>query len=412
VIALRILAALAGILVILATLMSAVRTVILPRGVPVRLGRRVFRAMRFLFDLRVGKDASYERRDRIFALYSPVSLLVLLVVWLSFEFVGYALVFIGIGIEPIRDAATASGSALLTLGLVHPESLGATLTSFTEAAIGFMLLALLISYLPTLYGVFSRREAAVETLESRAGSPPSAVELIVRFWRIEFINEMPLLWERWEDWFVELAETHTSFPVLAFFRSPQPDQSWVTAAGTVLDAASLKVAALDRPRDPRAELMIRAGYLALRRVASFFDLPFDPDPQPGDPISIMRDEFEEVWEKLAAAGVPLKADRDRAWFDFAGWRVNYDTVLLELAALVQAPPTPWTADRSPVVGSAARSRSPVAAAAEGNEPAAADGEGEGERDLPRRTPARAARAPAGERARGNGGGRRGSGRRR
>jgi hypothetical protein len=348
-IVLRVLAAASGVFLILATLMSAVRTVILPRGVPVRLGRAVFRTMRLLFELRVGSDASYERRDRIFALYAPLTLLVLTVVWLTLVFIGYTLVYIGIGIDPPREAMTVSGSALLTLGLIHPEEFGATLVSFTEAAVGFLVLALLISYLPTLYGVFSRREAAVETLEVRAGSPPTAVELIERYWSIEFFDELPSLWEKWEAWFVELAETHTSFPALAFFRSPEPGQSWVTASGTVLDGAALYLAAVDRPREPRAELMIRAGYIALRRVASFFRIEFDNDPRPDDAISIQREEFDEAYDRLALVGVPLRSDRDAAWRDWAGWRVNYDTVLLSLAALTEAPPTPWTADRSPIV---------------------------------------------------------------
>jgi hypothetical protein len=349
VIALRVLAGVSGGVVVIATLMSAVRTVILPRGVPVRLGRHVFRAMRKLFELRVGKDASYHRRDRVFALYAPVTLLVLLVTWLTLSLAGYLLVFVAIGTTSLADAATASGSALLTLGLHHPESIGATIVSFTEAAIGFILLALLISYLPTIYGVFSRREAAVMALETRAGSPPSAAVMLERYWLIEFFDELSALWERWEAWFVELSETHTSFPALAFFRSPEPGHSWITAAGTVLDAASLRCSALAAPRDPRAELMIRAGYLALRRIATFFGFSYDPDPRSDDPISITRQEFDQACERLGAAGVPVKADRDQAWQDFAGWRVNYDTVLLELAALTQAPPTPWTADRSPIV---------------------------------------------------------------
>jgi hypothetical protein len=349
VIALRVLAGAAGIFVILGTLMSAVRTVILPRGVPVKLGRRVFRTMRWLFELRVGHDASYEHRDRVFALYAPVTLLVLIVTWLTLEFAGYTLVYVALGIDPLREAITVSGSALLTLGLIHPEALGATLVSFTEAAVGFIVLALLISYLPTLYGVFSRREAAVETLEIRAGSPPTAVEMLDRFWRIQFFDELPALWDRWEAWFVELAETHTSFPALVFFRSPDPGQSWITAAGTVLDAASLKVSTVDGPRDPSAELTIRAGYVALRRIARFFRIDFDDEPRPDDPISIQREEFDAAYERLLLAGVPLRSDRAAAWRDFAGWRVNYDTVLLSLSALTQAPPTPWTADRSPVV---------------------------------------------------------------
>ena len=152
-IALRVLSGIAGVSLVIATLMSAVRTVILPRGVPVRLSRRVFRFMRILFEFRVGKDASYLRRDRVFALYAPITLLMLLVTWLLLTFTGYTLVFVAVGTESISDAVTTSGSALLTLGLHHPESMGATLVSFTEAAVGFILLALLISYLPTLYRV-------------------------------------------------------------------------------------------------------------------------------------------------------------------------------------------------------------------------------------------------------------------
>jgi hypothetical protein len=359
VIALRVLAVLAGALIVLATLASAVRTVVLPRGVPVRLSRRVFRMMRWIFELRVGRDASYEHRDRIFALYAPVTLLMLMITWLALAFTGYTLVYLGIGIDPLRDAITVSGSALLTLGLIHPEDFGATLVSFTEAAVGFIVLALLIAYLPTLYGVFSRREAAVETLEVRAGSPPTAVEMIERYWRIEFFDELPALWERWEAWFVEVAETHTSFPALVFFRSPEPTQSWVTAGGTIMDAAALYLSAVDRPREPRAELAIRAGYVAFRRIARFYGTEYDENPRPDDPISIQREEFDAACDRLTAAGVPMKLDRDAAWRDYAGWRVNYDTVLLSLAALTQAPPTPWTADRSPVVGGFTQSARPM-----------------------------------------------------
>ena len=345
----RVLAVLGGAFIVLATLMSAVRTVIVPRGVPVRLGRRVFLIMRYLFELRIGRDASYSHRDRVFALYGPVTLLILLFTWIALVFVGYTLIYLGLGVEPVREAVEVSGSSLFTLGFSHPNEMGPTIASFTQAAAGLILLTLLIAYLPMLYGVFSRREAAVTTLESRAGAPPSAAEFLERLWRIEYFDHLADVWTRWEDWFVELAETHTSFPALAFFRSPEPDHSWVIAAGTVLDTAALTCSSIDRPRDPRAELMIRAGYLALRRIAAFFGFVFDPDPKADDPISITRHEYEQVCLRLASAGVPLKRDGDQAWRDFAGWRVNYDTVLLELAALTQAPPAPWTGDRSPIV---------------------------------------------------------------
>src|SRR6202011_1163656 len=151
-----------------------------------------------------------------------------------------------------------------------PPVFPATVLTYTEAGLGLLLLTLLITYLPTIYGAFSRREASVALLEVRAGSPPTAVEMMIRFHRIGQTDRLAGLWRRWEQWFVEVEETHTSFPTLVFFRSPQPDHSWVTAAGTVLDAASLWLAAVEHPADPDAQLMIRAGTLALRRIANLY----------------------------------------------------------------------------------------------------------------------------------------------
>lgn len=128
-----------------------------------------------------------------------------------------------------------------------------------------------------------------------------------------------------------------TYPALVWFRSPQPDRSWVVAAGTVLDAASPWLAAVDHPPDPRAGLCIRAGYVALRRIADFFGIAHERHPGPHDPISIARTEFDEVVDRMAEAGIPIRRDRERAWRDFAGWRVNYDTVLLRLAELTLAP---------------------------------------------------------------------------
>ena len=101
-------------------------------------------------------------------------------------------------------------------------------------------------------------------------------------------------------------------------------------------------------REPRADLCIRAGYIALRRIASFFGAEVDVNPQATDPIAVSRTEFDQAYEALTAGALPVRADREQAWRDFAGWRVNYDTPLLFLSELVTAPYAPWTADRSPV----------------------------------------------------------------
>src|SRR5260221_6178923 len=153
-----------------------------------------------------------------------------------------------------------------------------------------MMVALLIAYLPTIYSAFSRREAAVSLLEVRAGSPPSAVELIERYQRIHGLDRLHDLWVSWEVWFAELEESHTSLAALVFFRSPKPQQSWVTSAGAVLDAAALVNAAIDVEHDLQADMTIRAGFLALRSIADFFGVAHDANPKPTDPISVSRAE--------------------------------------------------------------------------------------------------------------------------
>ena len=144
----------------------------------------------------------------------------------------------------------------------------------------------------------------------------------------------------------KLTESHTSLPALVFFRSPQPSRSWVTAAGAILDTASLTLAAVDIPHEPQADLCIRAGYIALRRISDYFGVRYDANPRPGDPISITRQEFDQACDELASQGVPIKPDRDLAWLNYAGWRVNYDTVLLALARITMAPHALWVSDRS------------------------------------------------------------------
>jgi hypothetical protein len=184
-------------------------------------------------------------------------------------------------------------------------------------------------------------------LEVRAGDPPSALEMLLRYHRIHGLERLTELWPIWEMWFSDIDESHTSQPALVHFRSPASNHSWVTAAGAVLDAAAVMLSAIDLPKDPQAMLCIRAGFLSLQHIATFFDLPFPEDPHyPQHPISVTRPEFDEVCKRLAEQGISLVADLDAAWSDFAGWRVNYDQALLGLCALTLAPPAQWSSDRA------------------------------------------------------------------
>ena len=335
---------LVGAFMVLGTVGSAVRTVVLPRGIPAKLASVVFVSIRRIFNLRVHRADSYEVQDRVMAVYAPLALLALAVTWLVIVFIGYMAMFWALGPHSLRQTFTLSGSSLLTLGFRSTTDIPRLVLIFSEATLGLTLAALLITYLPTLYSSFSRRETMVTLLEVRAGRPPSGAQMIERFSRIHTLADLAPTWERWEEWFADLEETHNSQPALVFFRSPQPDHSWVTAAGAVLDGAALYEALVGH--EGAATLCLRAGYLALRRVADFFGIPYDPDPAPDDPISIARDEFDEVVDHLRAAGVPIVEDIDQAWRDFKGWRVNYDAVLLRLASLVMAPYAPWSSDRS------------------------------------------------------------------
>ena len=335
-----------GALLVAFTLLSAIKTFVLPRAAPDWLTRLVFLAVRRLFDLRLRRSRSYPQRDRVMAFYAPLSLLALLPVWLSLVQLGYTGMFWGSGVTPWNEAFHLSGSSLLTLGSATTTSIPLLFLVYTEATIGLILVALLIAYLPTMYAAFQRRETAVALLEVSAGSPPSAVEMLLRFNRLHGLERLSELWKTWEAWFVDIEESHTSLAALVFFRSPQPDHSWVTAAGAVLDAAALTRSTVDIPTDVQADLCIRAGYLALRHIADFFRVSYDPNPKYGDAISVTRAEFESACEQLAERGVPLKPDREQAWQDFAGWRVNYDQELLALAGLTMAPNAPWSSDRA------------------------------------------------------------------
>ncbi len=343
---LRIVVFLAGAYVVANTVLSAVRTFVLPRAVQVFISRTVFVGVRRLFRLLARPSRPYAFRDRVMAMYVPTSLVVLPATWLVLLGSGFTAMLWAVGVHPLREAFVVSGSSLFTLGFERPDSLPAAILSFVEAPLGLGLVALLISYLPSIYAAFSRRETVVSQLEPLAGSPPSSREMLLRHHRILGMERLERVWRRWQEWFADIEESHTSFAALAFLRSPEPDRSWVTAAGCILDTASLSEACLERPASPETQICIRAGYVALRRIADFFAVGYDPDPRPDDPISIRREEFDALWDGLAAEGVRLKPDRDQAWRDYTGWRVNYDTVLLALAGITMAPYALWSSDRA------------------------------------------------------------------
>lgn len=342
---LRTLIGLSGVLLALSTFLSAIKLVVVPKGTSQRITRFVFTLVRTALRPYARRNLPWDKRDHRLAFYAPVSLVLMPLVWVSLIIIGFAGIQWALNPASFGDAFYVSGSSMLTLGVMFRRNGPAAIASFSQAALGLIVVALLISYLPAIYAAYSKREALVGLLESRAGMPPSPVTMLVRYQTIGALDQLDSFFVRWEDWFVELEESHTNFAALNFFRSPQVDRSWITAAGCVLDTAALYLSVVDVPRSPQASLSLRAGFLSLRTIADYFWIEHNDEPRPTDPISISRREFELMYFELVAAGVPIKADHDKAWTDFCGWRVNYDATLVQLAAMIQVPAALWSSDR-------------------------------------------------------------------
>lgn len=340
--AVEILVFVVGLWAAVAVVFSAVRTVAVPRGEQVWLARVLFGVSGAVFSMLIGLVRSEDHKEAFRARYAPMTMLMMPFVWALGVIGGFSAMFWALDVRPYRDALVLSGSSFTTLGFRSTDSFLELLLAIGEALLGLGLVALLLSFMPSLYSAFSRREALVARLEVRAGRPPSPEEMILRAYRIGWLESLADTWSHWEQWFIEVEEAHTTYPALNFFRSPVAWRSWVTASGTVLDTASLLQSSVAVPNAPEASLCIRAGYTALNRIADFLGLDHDPAPSSTDEVSVDRAEFDDMWDLLAAEGVPLVADRDQAWRDFAGWRVNYDRALLAICARVDAPPGRWT----------------------------------------------------------------------
>ena len=337
-----------GFIGVILTLFSALSTFVLPRAARSQLNRVVFGLLRRVFEFILHFAKSYERRDAIMAYYAPIAVILLVPTWYILVSMGFTAMYWALGAGDWLTSFRLSGSSLFTLGFANADGLALAILEFIEAMLGLIMVGLLISYLPTMYSAFSRREQVVNMLEVRAGNPPSAVEMLLRFHRNQGLEKLSEYWKIWEAWFADIEESHTTLSALVFFRSPRAENSWVTAAGAVLDAAAITLSAIEIPYEVSAALCIRAGFLAFHRIADYFDVPHPHNPHyPDVPICVERAEFDSVLDQLAQAGLPLKPDRELAWKNFAGWRVNYDRSLILLCGLVMAPSAPWSGDRIP-----------------------------------------------------------------
>jgi hypothetical protein len=329
---------------------SVVGTLVVPRGVNSLISRAVDRALDVGFLQLARRVRSFERRDRILAWQSPLSLLVRLAVWLGFLVAGFALLLLPSLNGQLGPALSHAGSSMFTLGYAAPTGTGSTTLEYLAAFTGLVVIGLQVGYLPTLYAAFNRRETEVTLLTSRAGIPAWGPEILARTrWGIED-GDVPALLEglfaAWERWAAEVAESHTTYLTLARLRSPRPLSHWLTSLIAVMDAAAMHLA-LAPSREPKlaSRLSLRMGFVALQQIATFMRLPVPEDPDPDGPVTVSFDEFRAATAMLRQVGYPIERTDEEAWPHFRGWRANYDTVAMLLARQLDAPPALWTGTR-------------------------------------------------------------------
>jgi hypothetical protein len=361
VIAAQALATLFGAALTAAVLASALETVVLPRKGFTRIARAVFAlADRVL----IHSWRNPRRTAHMRALYAPVALVTLPLVWMLSVAVAFTFIFWGIGSGTVAHSFELSGSSLTTLGFSKPDGSARIWLSFIEAIIGLGLVALLIGYLPTIYTAYAGREKGMNALRPFAGTPPSPVTLVETLHRSGSLDNVGV-WRSAADWLLTLDQTHTSFPALCYFPDA-PDQSWVASLGSFLDGAALLMSAAEflidqgSPAEVKGPtLAIVYGIPAIGRIAVAIGLPVEPmmtpsalatnDGPPPD-IAVSRAEYEAALGDLTAV-MAVPADQlDACWSRFAWLRSGYDQPLRGLAGLNLTIPARWTTDRSVAVG--------------------------------------------------------------
>ena len=350
--AIRVVAAMIGAFIVLATAWSVLGTLVVPRRIRSRIPRMVFIVNRSVFHFFADKTSSYERRDRILAIQAPVQLIAQVVAWLALYQLGFGLLMWPlVGNGELGSAMEQTGSALCTLGYLVPRTSGSAALDPLVALAGLGTVALQIGYLPTLYAAFNRREALITMLDSRAGVPSWGPELLARTHYglgsgVSAVGELPELFEAWEQWSADVSESHTTYVPLVWFRSPRPLSSWVTAQLAVLDAAALYLALVPNATGLiQARLCLRGGFTCLGNIARALGMPVPEDADPSDGISLSYEDFLEAIERLRRVDFPVERPVEDAWADFLGWRVNYEAAAYALAWATDAPPALWSGPR-------------------------------------------------------------------
>jgi hypothetical protein len=344
-IVLQIIVFLLGLGIALTTLFSAIKQTVLPGRKKVRLTRAVFRNTFRLFRFVSVRVPSDEIRDAIMAFYAPFSVMLLPFTWAILLIIGFTMMFWGVSEPSLVSAFSLSGAAITTEGFLAPKGIAQTMLYIIAGIIGLGIVGLLITFLPTVYSIYSQREQEVIRIASRFGAPPSGVKVLAQTYRLGLAQELDRFWHTWEEWFTNMNETHISNIQVIFYRSSQRGTSWITTAGAILDASALFSSTVDRQDVPWLNFCFQAGCHTLRDIAIDMSIPVGSALASNNSIHVTRAEYDVACEQLSSAGVPLKEDREENWRAFVSMRSQYDIALIALATIVYAPEAPWSSDR-------------------------------------------------------------------
>ena len=340
-------AVIAGLLLVGITLWDMFETVVLPRRIthPLRLTRLIYRLSWGLWT-RLTRLLGEHRRDTFLAFYGPLSLIVLLAIWAALLIVGWGVAQWGLGsrlsgpahLSGFLEDLYYSGTTFFTLGLgdVTPTTAWARLLTLAEAGNGFAVLGLVIGYLPVLYQAFSRREQRMALLDARAGSPPTAVEMLRRYHADGDLQDLAGLLQLFEEWCSDLLESHSSYPMLAYFRSQHDHESWVAALTVLLDVCALVMTGIDGVPVRTA----RWTYAMATHAAIDLSQIFARRPPQLRADRLDHVTFLQVRAALHAAGVTMST-RDDAEETLAGLRAAYEPYVTALSRAMRMPLPRW-----------------------------------------------------------------------
>lgn len=285
-------------------------------------------------------------REDFLGAFAPFMLVTLLVFWIAMLVFGYGLVFFALRdqVKPtpgLSDAIYYAGTSLLTIGYgdLAPSGTGARFVSLCAGASGLGAFAIITAFLFSIFGAYQQREAFVVMFTNRAGAPPSGVDMIEVHAQLDMIGGLISIMRDSELWLAQVLETHLAYPILTYFRSTHDDISWIAVVGTILDASTLVITAIDLKSKGEAKIVNRLGRHFVNDFSRYYEVA------EGNQVGIERGEFDTAYERLRQAGVPMR-ERERAWTEFAEIRSTYATRLNTIAQYWHIPPAQWVGDRS------------------------------------------------------------------